>query len=253
VLPVSVPAYDAPQQSLPATDLVFTSDGPSGMVATPTWRDPVVEALIEQRSDLGNPDPPPLHDDTVALARATAFLAQHGLDRPDLRFGEIVPGSSVTGQTTRILEWIVRYDQTAPFTADGTLPAGLSLRVGPTDRVWRVSWDLIEPSAEGQVPLRPLADVLADDTAWRQGSLSWDHIPGVTPPSIADPGADSLRVAVTDVELGYERILRYAPGDSEAQRLVPVYSFHVRALEPAASAGITGTWKVVAAAGARRD
>lgn len=231
---------------LPATDLSFAPTLPHDPTvdAPPQWRDPEVERLEELRSDLGNPNPPVLHDDVVARQKAEAFLKAHGLWQPDLGDPVVTWGGRVQGGVQeRITSWIVRFPQEG-HREDGEIPGVITVRIGPEDRAMRVTWNLLDLEEEGMGRLRPLDDVLGDTTAWQDGSVC-SALGGLA-------RADDLSLRVLNVKLDYERINLPRKDDVTAHFLVPVYRFTVEVLAPAEQAGRRGEWSVVAAADVTR-
>ncbi len=231
---------------LPATDLFFGPATPlhPTVDAPLEWRDPAVEHLEELRADLSNPHPPALHDDTVARQNAEAFLRAHGLWQPDLGAAVVRWGSRVqAGAVERITSWIVSFPQEAHWE-EGEVPGGVTVRIGPEDRVMRVSWGLLDLEEDGLVRLRPLEDVIADPPAWQDGSVC-AALGGLAP-------SDDLRLRVLNVGLDFERVNGPDTDDITAHYLVPVYRFNVEVLAPASQAGRQGAWSVVAAADVER-
>ncbi|MCZ7662923.1 MAG: hypothetical protein M5U22_08335 [Thermoleophilia bacterium] len=246
--PESVPAYYAPLRPVPSgTDLAFRSwaspgQFPPGTEEILAWQDPAMEELLNLRRDLNNPHPPPLHDGRVVLPIFRSFLADHGLWQTDLGSGTAEWGQTVVGPGIyRAATVRVTFDQTG-VSGDGTLPGQLRGDVAAGDRPVTLSWALLDPQVMGQVPLRPLGDVLLDTEAWLDGDVTWDRWPS--------PEGHDFALAVTGVFLDYERIRSPLTSDSVGLTLVPVYRFAVQVIGPADSRGATGLWTVCAAANA---
>ncbi len=244
VFPSVVPAYQAELRALPSTDLYFTSVGPSqpDVVSPYLWRDPEAEALLAGRETMDESSRSPLHGTAVALKQAESFLSEHGLAQPDLLSGEVAEGSSVTGSTKVVSSWNVRFRQ-APSPEvgaifAGSLPGAISVRVGPFDRPIQISWSLLDLTRDGSLRLRSLADVLTDQDAWRDGSVS---------PEVNSWLEPNLHLAVTEVTLGLARVTSARADDLVARYLVPVYQFQVEPIAPDGSRGTAGVWTVVAA------
>jgi hypothetical protein len=244
VFPSIVAAYRAELRPLPANDLDFTAGVPSQSetVRPLLWRHPEADALLAGRETMDESARSPLHGPAVALAQADSFLNQHGLRQPDLQSGDVGEGSSVTGSTKVISSWNVRYAQApSPEVAAvfaGSLPGAVSVRVGPFDRPIQISWSLLDLTRDGSLRLRPLADVLADQGAWRDGSIS---------PEVDSWLKPSMHLAVTGVTLGLARVTGARTDDLVARYLVPVYQFKVEPIAPDGSRGTPGIWTVVAA------
>jgi hypothetical protein len=244
VFPSVVPAYLAELRTLPSTDLDFTSMRPlqPDIVSPYLWRDPEAETLLAGRETMDESDRSPLHGTAVALQQAESFLAEHGLAQPDLLSGEVAEGSSVSGSIKIVSSWNVCFSQEpspevgAVFA--GPLPGAVSVRVGPFDRPIQISWSLLDLTQDGSLRLRPLADVLADQDAWRDGSVS---------PEVNSWLEPDLHLAVTGVTLGLARVTSPPVDDLAARYLVPVYQFAVEPIALDGSRGTAGVWTVVAA------
>jgi hypothetical protein len=236
-LPATVPAYLGTRRPLPQTDLRFSTRPGAGDLA-PAWEDRQAMAAAD------SPTAKPLGDEAAAAAAADRFLVDHNLRAPDLGPPHVSWGSSAGrgGAGGKITSWKVIYDQ-PPVGGYPLASRGLELRVGPGDQVVSVRWNLYDWRADGELLLRPLAEVLTDQQAWQDGSPGGDTAKAL---------GSNLHLRVAQVQLRWVQVSNPAMNDRAAHYLVPVYEFSVQALEPMQAAGTKGTWRVVAAAAVTR-
>ncbi|MCL4367732.1 MAG: hypothetical protein M1337_00935 [Actinobacteria bacterium] len=230
-----VPAYVVTQRPLPVNDLTWSTGGPKGPSYSVPWDEVDPAETAQQAKKLG--------DETKAKATAETFLRDHGLLASDLLPSTVQVGSSFSvsggGSTDgpTITSWLVDYAQRGPDGAE-LQNAGVSVRVAGVGVV-QVGWSLRDFRADGVVPLRPFAEVIADQHAWTAGSTSRGL--GV--------GDSAIRLTITGARLGWTLIPDPAADDQAGHFLIPLYIVDVTVTDPAAPAtAAKGQWYLPAAA-----
>ena len=226
--PPSVPAQRITSEMLPDTGLAFMPKP----VATGhyLWFSPAGD-LSPGDVTLGSQD--------AAAAAARDFLEAHALWDDGYSEPKVSVGSSETGPDgTSITSWLVRFER---GEAAPGLERYVSVRVGDKNEVTQVSLAIprVEPVEGKLVRLRPVAEVVTDLEAWREGDpdARLDEIGGTV------AGGGTVRVKIRGVSLAYED-----PHSGDEPIAVPVYRFEVEVRSVDGGATAIGVWTVVAAA-----
>jgi hypothetical protein len=233
--PSEVPAYVVTRRPLPTNDLTWSTWGPKGPLYSVPWDEVDPAESTEQAKTLG--------DQTKAAATAEAFLRDHGLLASDLLPPTVEVGSSFSmsggGSTSgpTITSWLVSYAQPSPDGGGEVQNAGLSVRVAGVGVVG-VGWTLRDFRADGVVPLRPFAEVIADQDAWTAGSTSRGLAVGDT----------AIRLTITGARLEWTLIPNPATDDQAGHYLIPLYIVDVTVTNPSAPPAAKGQWYLPAAA-----
>jgi hypothetical protein len=220
--PQSIPAQRITSETLPDTGLDFVPKP----VATGHY-------LWFSSADDLSPSNVTLGSQDVAAAAARNFLGAHALWDDSYSEPKVSVGSSETGPDgTSITSWLVRFEREE--AAPG-LERYVSVRVGDKDEVTQVSLAIprLEPVEGKLVRLRPVAEVVADLEAWREGGSD----------ALQNEIGGAVGVEIRGVSLAYED-----PHSGDEPIAVPVYRFQVEVRSADGGASATGVWTVVAAA-----